>query len=180
MKKHIILSLLLLGGAMSTVFAQNTELFRFSSVNTQNGQQALHHNLNDNSLELVPVSDATFNTTDGYLQAFILKRLSLGEVLISSAKRNNHFLYYDATSDMLQFKPISDETELSSYTWKIKFSGTEQVVISPKDIIGKGLTKNGNVISVGVLTNNALGEITNANVVGNQHRFTMDRVSNVF
>ena len=74
MKKHIYTGIFLFLMGIGTVHAQDTQLFRFVSQRAQNGTRlVLHHNLEDNSVGAVPLSNPTFNRTDGYLQAFILQ-----------------------------------------------------------------------------------------------------------
>ncbi|MDY8135754.1 hypothetical protein [Aquimarina sp. 2201CG5-10] len=181
MKKYIWIGLLCYCFTIVSAIAQDSELFRFVNVAETSGtNKVLHHNLQDNSVNVIPISNTVFNARDGYLQAFILKRLSPGKVLIASAKKNNHFLHYDDSTSQISFIPITDENALDAYTWQINYARLA-AVITPLNDPNKGLTiDSNNSISIQNLQNNSRGLITENNVVGDQHRFTIQRVTNVF
>ncbi len=116
--------------------AQNTELFRFVSeqTNAEGKHLVLHHNLTTNKAEAVAISTEELNAKDGYLQAFIIKPIEgSGRVLIASAKDQRYFLKSTNDSETppsinenheVDFSTIPEgEKDLIPYLWNIQFAG---------------------------------------------------------
>lgn len=175
----LFLCLYILGAGITT--AQNIELFRFTNVNVVDGNEmVLFHNTNNNSISLIKKSNSNLNEKDGYLQSFILKRLERGRVLIASAKQKNHFLKFTSTSNDVGFSTIENHSDLSNYTWQIQFAGTGKVLISPLNNLSRGLVqKDGSTIKLEQFKDGANQILTAGKKVGNQYRFTIEKIANV-
>lgn len=180
MKKIILLLCLCTIGTGITA-AQNIELFRFTNANSVSGNDmVLYHNSTDNSVNLIEKSSSSLNEKDGYLQSFILKRLERGKVLIASAKQKKYFLYYDNNSNKVNFSAIENPDALNNYTWQIQFAGKDKVLISPLNNLGKGLVqKSDDKIEVEIFKNSENQVLTGGGKVGNQYRFTIEKIANV-
>lgn len=178
-KLMLFLCLYVLGAGM--VFAQDIELFRFTNANIVEGNEmVLYHNTSDNSIKLIKKSSSNLNEKDGYLQSFILKRLERGNILIASAKQKNHFLKFSNTSNDVVFSTIENSNELDNYTWRIQFAGQGKILISPLNNLNKGLVqKEGNIIKLEEFKDGNNQELTTGKIVGDQYRFTMEKIANV-
>lgn len=181
MRNKFILFLCLFALGTGITAAQNIELFRFTNVNVVDGNEmVLFHNIADNSISLVEKSNSNLNEKDGYLQSFILKRLERGRILIASAKQKNHFLKFNNTSSDVVFSTIENPNELENYTWQIQFAGTGKILISPLNNLSKGLVqKSGSTIKLEPFKNGNNQVLTAGEKVGNQYRFTIEKIANV-
>ena len=170
--------------AITMSYAQNTQLFRFVSkqVDTDGDKLVLHHDLNSNTVNAVKISDEVFNTTDGYLQAFIVKRISKAKVLIASAKRKSHFLKRNENTNQLVFAPISSEEELPLYTWELTFAGntSDEVIVQPVNELRKAIVLKADGVSVSEFKNEAQQSLQVGQQIANTFRFTLQRINNVF
>ncbi len=190
MKKHIFLCIVLCMAAIGMSQAQETQLFRFvgKRTNSEGQKLVLHHNLDDNKANAVAISNEDFNAKDGYLQAFILKRVSPGKVLIASAKKSTHFLKRSETiqngsTNEITFSPITDTDNLDAYTWEIEFAGnnSDEIIIQASGLHqhGVGVFPEGTAKTVRI-SNTSGQPLSNGGTVGDTYRFTMQRITNVF
>lgn len=168
--------------------AQDIELFRFSNLQLAEGKtMTLYHNKVDNTVKLVEKSAENFMVNGGYLQAFILKRLTNGKVLIASAKQKNYFLRYKPSTDEVDFALIEDKEVLENYTWQLQFAGKLNnnnakniVAISPTNALSKGLVhKSNNQVGVETLKANPTSSGRGGRIIGDQYRFTMEKLADV-
>lgn len=186
MQKKIIIGIWLFLNSILLSYAQSssTTLFRFVNAVEHNGQKVvLHHNLSDNSTEAFPVSSETFNTQDGYLQAFVLKRIAPNQILIASAKSKSHFLKYDSGTQQLSFAPMGSGEDMAPFLWQLNFAGTDHVLLSPSNSTNQSLYLNTNG-SLSIETHkNGTGITLPSNGAGNiddRFRFLVETISNVF
>jgi len=205
MKLKIIQSIALFIFGISIGNAQNTELFRFVSkqTNTNGKHLVLHHNLTTNKAEVIAISNKNLNAKDGYLQAFIIKPLvsGSGEVLIASVKNPTYFLkstnsnYSLALSTAINhdaiFSPIVEGEDLKAFSWTIEFSGEDEnanpiVVLAAHKgdddfYDGLSVSQNGEVHTN--LITDADGnnrEIIGSSSFNTKYLFTKQKILNVF
>lgn len=158
--------------------AQNIELFRFTHASS--ATMVLHHNISNNTIGLIEKSAAASNPQGAYLQSFILKRVKNGDVLISSPKKQNYFLHYNKNANTISFSEIKDRTKLEAFTWQVQFAGKGKVIISPLSNSKVGLLKsNGNTIAIATLKDAKNLALTNGKKVGDQYRFSIEKIVNL-
>ena len=187
MNKFIFTIYLFLIGT-GIVMSQDIELFRFSNLQLAEGKtMVLHHNKVDNTVNLIEKSEGNFMVNGGFLQAFILKRLTNGKVLIASAKQKNYFLRYKPSTDEVDFAPIENKELLENYTWQLQFAGKfnnnndkDIIAISPTNALSKGLVhKSNNQIGIETLKVDSASSGIGSTVIGNQYRFTIEKLADV-
>ncbi|WP_459211880.1 hypothetical protein [Aquimarina rhabdastrellae] len=190
MKKHIYTGIFLFLMGIGSIHAQDTQLFRFVSQATQNSTRlVLHHNLNDNSVEAIPLKNQVFNSKDGYLQAFILQPVpnQKGEVLIASAKAPEYFLKRNGSNVI--FEKINNQS-LDTFRWSISFHSKENFngesldninIVTPQTVNNSAVliaSDNDNVFINSVLPSvNTTGGIIE---IIDPFVFTMQKITNVF
>ncbi|CAL2088282.1 hypothetical protein [Tenacibaculum sp. 190524A02b] len=187
MNKFIFTIYLFLIGT-GIAMAQDIELFRFSNLQLAEGKtMVLHHNKVNNKVTLIEKSEGDFGVNGGFLQAFILKRLTNGKVLIASAKQKNYFLRYKPSTDEVDFALIENKEVLENYTWQLQFAGKLNnnnakniIAISPTSVLSKGLVhKSNNQVGVETLKANPTSSGRGGTIIGNQYRFTMEKLADV-
>ncbi|WP_420551457.1 hypothetical protein [Tenacibaculum aiptasiae] len=181
MRNKFILFLCLFFIGAGITIAQDIELYRFTNTKLVDGNEmVLFHNISNNSISLIKKSSSDFNKKDGYLQSFILKRLEKGKVLIASAKQKKYFLKFNNTSNEIVFSTIENPEQLNEYTWQIQFAGTGKVLISPLNNPTKGLVQmDNNTIGVNVFKDSENQLLVGNKKVGDQYRFTIEKLANV-
>lgn len=202
MKKNIILAFIFSLIFAGAGFSQDVKLFRFlcNQANSNGDKEVLYHDLTSNNLLAKSAASEEFNSTEGYLEAFIIRKIPhTNYVCLISAKKNSHYLKYNNSTGKLSFaiikydlnklsllriNRITDErytldSDYDAYSWKIKYVGDSHVIISPRDNPNKVLCiKNSEIILDTLKDNNSIP--TNlTSEIGNIFKFKMEKILNV-
>ncbi|MDI9310240.1 MAG: hypothetical protein QM535_08490 [Limnohabitans sp.] len=131
LKKQIWYMLLLFIAPLNAqISAENTTaVFRLERVGLG---KVLFHHLDTNALEAKNVSTANFNTTDGYLQAFIIKPKidAYGTVYVVSAKNPTYFLKRNASNSAISFETYNASAD-ELFQWNFEVADVKNGVTTP-------------------------------------------------
>ncbi|WP_459210546.1 hypothetical protein [Aquimarina rhabdastrellae] len=201
MKRIYQFMVLLLLGCTSVVAQENNEtyLYRFVCQDQSDGNTyVLHHNLETNAAELTPISSEELNSTDGFLQSFILQPIEgrTGIVLIASAKAPNYFLKRAGNptfapanvNEPVTFEKLTSEDDIRLYCWELVMQDEEDTEIISIEVgnfrqFGLQTPIDGRTPTVTFFRNTSgerLTRVIDNETVAGRFKYRLQKIKNVF